>query len=530
MAERRRPSLRCATVPKRVGEAWGSSALELGLGLELPLPPLFARFLMTAAMVTGVGGVAAYVTYPAETWERLAGAVSADLGGTLWLLLRFGRTQHKALVVNPLTGLLGLYALRRLVGLVYVTGQAADLASPFWTVPSRDYIAASAKAEWVTLLGTAAFCVGWALSGKSRRPLPQTPASMARLDHQLWVAYAIGLSGYLADWFFPTTMARLGNVVSTTSGLAYGAVFALLAFSRDYGTSGRLRWAAYAALLPLMGNALTSGMKSDFFFVLLPVGAAYLLRKPGRGLALASVGVVLLLVFVYPYVQGYRNANWGTRAKGASVSEVASDVRRNVEQAGTAQTIQDSWDRFELRFGSVNEAGAVIYLADEEGGLGAFFLRNLMYGFIPRLFWPDKPSWDPSGWFTSVLTGGSGAYGGWTSSTAIHIGPELYWMYGWPGTALGLLLLGLLYRRVSDWLLEAGSTTPVYWAAWYSFLQFATFLEEWRFNMAVLSPFILLANAIAISWVVRVVLPLQAGARVRHALPQSRGARRQPAS
>jgi len=523
--ERSRFSPRRRGAPKRQETTWGSSALEWGLGLEMPLPGVLARFLMTAAMVSGMIGPAAYVAYPAEAWQCLAGAVSANLGGTLWLLLWFGRTSNRKLVVNPLTGLLGLYALRRLLGLIYVMGHGADLASPFVLVPTSAYIEASAKAEWVTFLGTGAFCVGWALSGRSRGPLLQTVGSTARLDRQLWIAYAIGLTGYLANWFFPATMARLGNAVTITSGLAYGAVFVLLAFSREYGISGRLRWAAYAAVLPLMGSALTSGMKSDFFFALLPVGAAHLLRKPGRGLALAAVGAVLLLGFVYPYVQEYRSANWGSRARGASVNEVASDVRRNVEQEGTAEMMRDSWDRFELRFGSVNEAGAVVYFADESGFMGSFFIANLLYGLVPRFFWPDKPSWDPSGWFTSVLSRGSGSYAPeGTSATALHVGPELYWMYGWPGTAIGMLLLGLFYRRVSDWLLEAAITTPIYRAAWYSFLQSVTFLEEVRYNAAVLSPLILLTNAAVVAWAVRVLLPRPVGTRAR---PPEGGERRQ---
>ena len=176
---------------------------------------------------------------------------------------------------------------------------------------------------------------------------------------------------------------------------------------------------------------------------------------------------------------------------------------------------------FELRFGSVNEAGAVVYFADQKGFMGSFFINNLIYGFIPRLLWPGKPSWDPAGWFTAYLKGISEMRG--MSSTALHIGPELYWMYGWPTTVLGLLVLGLYYRKVSDWLLKAGRASPVFLAAWYPFLAFVTFIEEVRYNMAILTPFILLGNALVIHWGLKLLMRRPLGKHWREPLPATAG-------
>jgi hypothetical protein len=192
------------------------------------------------------------------------------------------------------------------------------------------------------------------------------------------------------------------------------------------------------------------------------------------------------------------------------VAEVAQEVQHNIEQVGVSHTVTSSWDQFELRFGSVNEAGAVIYFADHVGFMGSFFIKDLMYGFIPRLLWPDKPSWDPAGWFSDFLAGNTHI----KSATALHIAPELYWMYGWPGTFFGLLLLGFYYRKVSDSLLRWGSGQPVFWAAWYSFLIFVTFIEEVRYNMAILTPIILMGNALAISCALKLLTP-----RRRQVLP-----------
>jgi hypothetical protein len=356
----------------------------------------------------------------------------------------------------------------------------------------------------VTLVGTVAFCAGWVLVGRGHGQASEPGPFTRWHNRQLWVVYAIGLAAFLGDWLSGGALSKLGNVVSITGGLAYGVLFALLAFSNDYGVKGRLRFLTYGALLPLMANVLTQGMKSAFFFAVLPVGAAYLLRKPGRGLVLSALGVMLLLIFIYPYVEEYRAANWGN-ASGASVEQVAQQVQSNMEQEGVAATVKTSWEMFEIRFGCVNEAGAVIYFADQTGLVGNLFIQNLFYGFIPRLLWPGKPVWDPSRWFTAFLGGAPEAPG--ISSTAFHIGPELYWMYGWPGTILGLLVLGLFYRRVSDWLLKMGGRSPIFLAAWYAFLVFVAFIEEVRYNMAILTPFILLGNALAVDLVLKIFLP-----------------------
>ena len=487
------------------GSSAASSVLETALGLRVPLTPEVQTLVQWCAAGIALAGLVAFLGYPAESWQNLAGAVAADMGGTAWLLVRLGRTAEGTLVVNPLTALLGAYALRRLIGLIHVLGQRTSLESPYDGIAAAAYVAASAKAEWVTLAGTGAFCCGW-LAGRQRRSevIHIQPFTHWH-DTQLWAAYGIGLAVFLSYWLSGGALSALGSSFSVTSGFAYGTVFVLLVFSRDFGTTGKLRYLAYAALLPLFVSSLTVGMKSAFFYALLPAWAAYLLRRPRRGLVFSFLIVFFLLIFVFPYIGAYRAMNWGT-ASGATVQEVSQVTSESVEYAGVWGTLAHSWSQFELRFGSVNEAGAVVYLADRTGFMGSFFLQNLTYGFVPRFLWPQKPSWDPAVWFTTLLSGGASDTPG-TSSTALHLGPELYWMYGWSGTALGLLVLGLFYRKVSDGLLKAGKTAPVFLAAWYSFFIFVCFLEEVRYNMAIIGSIILVSNAFVVSWLVKTVIP-----------------------
>lgn len=482
-----------------------SGEVETSLGLQVPIGQQATTVVRWCAAGLTAAGLAVFLTSPAGSWENLAAAVAADLGGTLWLLMWIGVTAEVALVVNPVTALLAFYAMRRFVGFLYVLEQGAHLESPFGAVPTLAYIESSAKAEWITLAGTVAFCLGWLLARRPPGASNNKIGSSRWCNGQLWLAYALGVTAILGDWIFPSALQGFGALVRETKGLAYGAVFVLLWTSREFGIGGRAAYFSYAAVVPLLVRAMSWGMKSEFFFVLAPIGLAHSLRSRTRGLASVLLMTLLLLGFVYPYVQTYRQANWGSGA-GASADDVSREVRDRTSEEGVTATMRDSWSEFQLRIGSVNEAGAVVYFADRTGFVGNLFLQNLVYGLVPRFVWPGKPKWDPAGWFTGILTGtDSNESGG--SSTALHIAPELYWMYGWPGTLFGLLLLGAFYRKVSDTLLNAGYSTPVYWAVWYAFLVYTAFLEEWRYNMAVLTPLIILCNAYAVVWLIKTISP-----------------------
>jgi hypothetical protein len=98
--------------------------------LEIPFPGALLKLLLWPAIASALVGMAVFLSYPAATWQNLAGAVAVDCGGTVVLLIWLGRTAEGKLAVNPLTGMLGLYALRRLLGAR--TGIATRWRKRFW--------------------------------------------------------------------------------------------------------------------------------------------------------------------------------------------------------------------------------------------------------------------------------------------------------------------------------------------------------------------------------------------------------------
>jgi hypothetical protein len=86
-------------------------------------------------------------------------------------------------------------------------------------------------------------------------------------------------------------------------------------------------------------------------------------------------------------------------------------------------------------------AGLVASLADSGGFTFGSRLDYVPLTFIPRIFWRDKPATDLGTVFSEEL-GIRAPEGFKISSTGETSAGELYWNFGWPGTLLGMYVLG----------------------------------------------------------------------------------------
>jgi len=92
---------------------------------------------------------------------------------------------------------------------------------------------------------------------------------------------------------------------------------------------------------------------------------------------------------------------------------------------------------------------------------------TLPAGLIPRVIWPDKPQLSRGVWFSSTFRG---LRGDTTSSSAMTIFSEGYLFYGWTGTAVAMLIAGVVLAVVRR-LLDSPRLALVYLALVPTILQ-----------------------------------------------------------
>lgn len=201
------------------------------------------------------------------------------------------------------------------------------------------------------------------------------------------------------------------------------------------GLLGNSKGMAMLALVPFAWQALRS-------------------RRPARNVAAFVAAFALLYgAIVYPLVSAARGSGDYNRAAGGySLSAIltAQDEasRDRVDWSQTADSLFD-------RVFAPTPVGFLVAQVREFGQRHGETMDYLLYAFVPRAIWPDKPIVSRGGWF-HVYLGGSSRVEDATTSLGQTAAGELLWNFGIPGVLLGLLASGLLF----GWLWALAGVDP----------------------------------------------------------------------
>ena len=256
------------------------------------------------------------------------------------------------------------------------------------------------QAELVFLLATVIFTAIWKVQeGKQLLAMWVEPPSKA-----IWATYAVGLIGYLS--LLVTGLGvGLGMIQELLRMFALGAVAVLLAGTSPYALGRPKALLAILALMPLFFLALRSGMKAEIGLVALPILLPVFRRITALRVASVAGFLLFVVLFIFPFSQAWREANWYQRAESqkADVVEVSSRVVEMWEQNGLLETAEVSTARWLSRASTADSGGLVMQLADRDGFIGPVLIEGLVTIFVPRFLWPDKPTYTPGAWFTWYL-------------------------------------------------------------------------------------------------------------------------------
>ena len=357
------------------------------------------------------------------------------------------------------------------------------------------------QAELVFLLSTAVFTLVWRRQeGKQSLALWEEPNNKA-----LWLTYGLCLFGNFA---LSITVGGLGSAQELLHIFSIGALAVLLGGSSVYALGKSKMWLTIIALTPLLGLALKSGMKAEVALVSLPILLPIIQRVTAKRFTFLGIFFLFTVLFIFPFSEAWRDANWiVTGAKQQSgIGGVASDVAALWERDGMLETAQMSTAAWLSRGSSAEQGGLVMKLADRDGFIGPILIEGLATIFVPRFLWPDKPTYAPGAWFTWYL-GQAESPDTATTSTAMMLPTELYWMFGVLGVVLGMSLLAVLNYQVWQFLLKKSSQNVIPMVALFAMLGRSGGLEEIHTIYAISSPIILLVYVIILSRLQKLLMP-----------------------
>jgi hypothetical protein len=453
-------------------------------------------------------GVTLVISYATSDWQACAGVLmisQAFVGGLVWK--RFSALRAAVLpdflslvlfnqFITKTLSLLGVFA-RSLGDSASTT--LIDELSRYETVPLEYQF----QAELVFLLATITFTILW-IWQEGKRPLALWDEPPSRM---LWMTYAVCLFVFLGLSASGFGVA-LGLVPDLFRLASIGALAILLGGRSAYALGASKSWLAILALSPFFYGALQTGMKSEVGFVSLPILLPIFRRITVPRLAVLCSFLAFVVLFVFPFSQSWREANWYARGNSQQVGirEVAANVLGLWEEDGLFATAQSSTGKWLVRGSSSESGGLVMQLADRDGLIGPVLIEGLATIFVPRFLWPDKPTYAPGAWFTWYL-GQAESPETATTSTAMMLATELYWMFGVAGVLFGMAVLSVLYFTVWRVLLKASVKGLLPKLAMFALVARAGGMEEVHTVYAVSSPIILLIYVLVLNTLLEIVVP-----------------------
>lgn len=343
-----------------------------------------------------------------------------------------------------------------------------------WPFYARNQEIAVLKAEVLTVLGIFITFVAWIYAGglKVSRLVVLAPTPALGV-HLLTTIYAISMVVLVGAGAFGQ-IAGLAQLMNAILGLGAACAFFLPA----QAVEGRLLRLALSALMcaPFFYQALGSGMKENIILSILPLGYYFWIAVRSRFLRLISMLFVLVFLGLLTSYIGFFRAEVWQKDRALSQRDVVKGYSQLVARHGLESVLGNGIKQFFQRSNASSYRGWAISRADEYGYEPELVFAPMVYVFIPRMIWPDKPM-IRQGWEYSGLVFGS-RYTYWSSSsTAAGYYPALYLGGGWLAVLIGAVVVGLIIALFMRLAWRLGGLQLLYFYS-FSIIPYALRLDE----------------------------------------------------
>jgi hypothetical protein len=189
------------------------------------------------------------------------------------------------------------------------------------------------------------------------------------------------------------------------------------------------------------------GLKSQIMLSALPLVWLLMLRRNLRKTFLVLIPALAFtyLYVVEPVIGSLRYINNSADIRG-SLIENAKEGHLGEVAGLQHQSMAEQLDGVASRIFSGIYVGYFVQDTKAHGLKMGATMDYLLYAFIPRVFWHEKPNVTRGAWFTAYL-GGAHSEDTATSASALTAEGELYWNFGLAGMIAGMAALGWLIGR-----------------------------------------------------------------------------------
>ena len=282
-----------------------------------------------------------------------------------------------------------------------------------------------------------------------RMDLPLQPLRMQRF---LWFAFGAASGLRVLEWLTSAAWGRgIAGVASALITLVLATGIALLAY-RIYRGDGTARQGSKALLYGVVAAAVVLGLGGGMLeTVFLPLVVVFVVRWhasrrfPAAWMLCGSLAFLLLNAAKYEY----RGEVWFSSKEYTLVERMETWARTSatvVESLTTSEGARAVFQRTFYRLDLIHTMAHVVDLTPSHlPYYGGVSYEYLLYGWIPRILWPDKPSAQEANVLFAV------DYGllldSQTDTTMIGIGflAEAYANFGLTGVVVVMFLIGCLF-------------------------------------------------------------------------------------
>ena len=297
----------------------------------------------------------------------------------------------------------------------------------------------------IMTIGISGYVSGYVLNEKDNDFIPKNSRSSVLSFKLLFFLFSLGILWKLNRG----TTASFGVLTAILESLPFSI---LLYFALIYPKGKKTTIYVAALSIIIFVVNLTQLAKYPLIISMLPLLIYTLSIVKRKVYVYFSVIIISVFVtqFIFPFIGAARFKYFNEQRTTISISEAFDFINsgESVRVSEEVLTLDESTntDNVLIRLTEIGAPSYVYKIVQLDGHKLGEGTEYVLFAFIPRLLWPDKPIISKGSEFTLNITGDVNSI----TSTGMSAPGELYWQFGYVAVFFGMFILGLIYAIIKN--------------------------------------------------------------------------------